>query len=85
MLFNNSKTRKSSHLHYGTAKKARQTIKYLKTRPRGEQIRGAQSMFFRAKYHAHQTPDMRAAAIIFGKFLKSVPKTSVPKTLVPKT
>lgn len=75
MLFNNRKTKKRSRLHYGTAKKARQTIKYLKTRPRGEQIQGAQSMFFRAKYHAHQTPDMRAAAQVYAKFLKSVPKT----------
>ena len=80
MLFNNKKNKtRKSHLHYATAKKARQTIKYLKTRPRGEQIRGAQSMFFRAKYHAHQTPDMRAAARVYAKFLKSAPKALAPK------
>ena len=67
MLFNN--TRKKSHLHYGTAEKARQTLRYLKKRPRGEQIRGAQSMYYRAKYHAHQTKNMRAAMKVYSKFL----------------
>ena len=68
MLFNN--TRKKSHLHYGTAAKARQTLRYLKKRPRAEQIRGAQSMYYRAKYHAHQTDNMRAAMKVYCKFLK---------------
>jgi len=67
MLFNN--TRKKSHLHYGTAAQARQTLRYLKKRPRGEQIRGAQSMYYRAKYHAHQTKNMRAAMKVYSKFL----------------
>jgi hypothetical protein len=68
MLFNN--TRKKSHLHYGTAAKARQTLRYLKKRPRGEQIRGAQSMYYRAKYHAAQTKNMRDAMRVYSKFLK---------------
>ena len=67
MLFNN--TRKKSHLHYGTAPQARQTLRYLKKRPRGEQIRGAQAMYYRAKYHAHQTDGMRAAMKVYSKFL----------------
>jgi len=70
MLFNN--TRKQSHLHYGTAKKAKQTLRYLKTRPRGEQVRGAQTMYFRAKYHAHQTPNMREAMKVYNRFLKTM-------------
>jgi len=69
MLFNN--TRKKSHLHYGTAAKARKTLRYLKKRPRGEQIRAAQSMYYRAKYHAAQTDDMRAAMKVYSKFLDS--------------
>lgn len=72
MLFNNSRKTKRSHLHYGTAKKARQTLKYLRTRPRGEQIRSAQSMFFRAKYHANQTKDMREAMKVYGDFVKTI-------------
>ncbi len=74
MLFNNTRKKKKSHLHYGSAKKARQTIKYLKTRPHGEQVRGAQSMFFRAKYHAQQTKDMREAMKVFRDFLKKIDK-----------
>ncbi len=72
MLFNNTRKKKKSHLHYGSAKKARQTIKYLKTRPHGEQVRGAQSMFFRAKYHAQQTKDMREAMKVYKNFLKKI-------------
>jgi hypothetical protein len=69
MLFNNTKKRKS-HLHYGTKAKARQTIKYLKTRPYQEQIRGAQAMYSRAKYHKNQTADMREAMKVYATFLK---------------
>ncbi len=72
MLFNNTRKKKKSHLHYGSAKKARQTIKYLKTRPRGEQVRGAQSMFFRAKDHAQQTKDMREAMKVYKNFLTKI-------------
>lgn len=68
MLFNS--TRKKSHLHYGTAAKARQTLRYLKKKPIGEQRRSAQSMYHRAKYHAKQTEGMRAAMKIYSKFLK---------------
>jgi hypothetical protein len=69
-LFNSTKRR--SRLHYGTAKKARQTIKYLRTLPRGKQIQGAQAMMLRAKFHKHQTADMREAASVYKRFLKSL-------------
>ena len=72
MLFNS--TRKKSRLHYGTAAKARQTLRYLKKRPIGEQRRSAQSMYHRAKYHAKQTEGMRAAMKIYSKFLKRTAK-----------
>jgi hypothetical protein len=74
MLFNNTRKRKASHLHYGTAAKARQTLRYLRGRPRGEALRGAKTMYYRAKYHAKQTPDMRAAMKVYAAFLKG--KTS---------
>jgi len=73
MLFNNTKKRRS-HLHYGTQAKARQTIKYLKTRPKGEQIKGAQAMYYRAKYHKNQTADMREAMKVYAAFLKCIRK-----------
>jgi len=69
MLFNN--TRKKSHLHYGTANKAKQTLRYLRKKPCGEQKRSAQSMYSRAKYHAQQTNGMRAAMKVYSKFLKN--------------
>jgi hypothetical protein len=71
MLFNNSrrKPKTQSHLHYGTAAKARQTLKYLRGRPRGEQRKGAQTMYLRAKYHAHQTKNMREAMKVYADFL----------------
>jgi hypothetical protein len=74
MLFNNTtrkkKSKAKSHLHYGTAEKARQTLKYLRGKSRGEQIRGAQTMYFRAKYHAHQTQGMKEAMKVYANFLK---------------
>jgi len=75
MLFNNTRKKrgqKKSHLHYGSPEKARKSVQYLKKRPYGEQIRGAQSMYFRAKYHARQTKNMRGAMKVYSKFLKSI-------------
>lgn len=74
MLFNSTRKKRPSHLHYGSAKKARQTLKYLRTRPKGEQIRGAQTMFFRAKYHARQTRNMREAMKVYTDFLSKIDK-----------
>ena len=67
-----SSTKRKSRLHYGTAKKARQTIRYLKTLERGKQIQGAQAMMLRAKFHKHQTADMREAMGLYKRFLKTL-------------
>ena len=75
-LFNNTRKKQSSHLHYGTAAKAKQTLKYLRTRPHGEQVRSAQAMYYRAKYHANQTANMRNAMKVYGKFLKQMKTVS---------
>ena len=71
MLFNNTRKKRPSHLHYGTAAKARQTLKYLRKRPRSEQIRGAKIMYYRAKYHANQTKNMREAMKVYKDFLST--------------
>jgi hypothetical protein len=71
MLFNDTRTTRKSRLHYGSPTKARQTIKYLRTRPYPEQIRGAQTMYYRAKYHAKQTKGMRNAMELYKRFLES--------------
>ncbi len=71
-LFNDRRgTRRRVRLGYGTAEKARATIKALRKEPRGYARRAAQTMFFRAKYHAQQTPNMRAAMKEYSKYLKS--------------
>jgi len=76
MLFNDTRKKRKgkaiTHLHYGTAEKAKQTLRFLKRKPRGEQIRGAQTMYFRAKYHARQTQSMREAMKIYAAFLRQV-------------
>ena len=77
MLFNDTRKWRPSRLHYGTAKKARQTLKYLRTRPYPEQIRDSQTMFYRAKFHAKQTKGMRNAMKVYKRFLQSKAK---PKT-----
>jgi hypothetical protein len=71
MLFNNTHKGRRSRLHYGTPTKARQTLKYLRTRPYSEQIRNSQTMFYRAKYHAKQTQGMRNAMKVYKRFLES--------------
>jgi hypothetical protein len=73
MLFNNTR-KKKSQLHYGSPASARKTLKYLRKRPHHEQIQGAQSMYYRAKYHAHQTKNMRNAMKVYKKFLDKLPK-----------
>jgi hypothetical protein len=56
---------------YGTAKKARNTIRRLRKETRKQQRQTARTMFFRAKYHKYQTPGMRNAMKVYGDFLKS--------------
>jgi len=74
MLFNNTRKKGKTRYHYGTAKKARETIQYLQNRPYAEQIRVAHTMISRAKYHARQTANMREAIQVYSQFLKSLPK-----------
>ena len=71
MLFDSTRkhTKQKSALHYGSKEKALQTIQYLLTKPYGEKIRSAQTMYFRAKYHAHQTPGMRDAMKVYANYL----------------
>ena len=43
-----------------------------KTLERGKQIQGAQAMMLRAKFHKHQTADMREAMDLYKQFLKTL-------------
>jgi hypothetical protein len=68
-LFNDTRKKSKSKLHYGSANKARQTIKYLKTRPKRERLRSAYAMYHRAKYHAKQTANMQEAMNVYENFI----------------
>ncbi len=59
-------------LGYGTRKKAVNSVKQLRRMPRPYQRQAATTMFYRAKYHAKQTPDMRQAMKVYGAFLKTL-------------
>jgi hypothetical protein len=69
-IFNNPTKPPKIKAAYGTAKKARNTIRRLRKETRKQQRQTARSMFFRAKYHKYQTHGMRNAMKVYGDFLK---------------
>ncbi len=75
-VFNDSPRGKKPKLRlgYGTANKARRTIKLLKKMPRQYQLQAAYTMYYRAKYHKHQTEGMKEAQKIYRKFLQTLKK-----------
>lgn len=73
-VFNNPTNPSRIKAGYGTAKKARNTIRRLRKETRKQQKQTARTMFFRAKYHKYQTSGMRNAMKIYGDYLKSISK-----------
>jgi len=59
-------------LQYGTAAKARKSIRRLKSQPRQYQMQAAHTLYYRAKYHKHQTKGMRNAAKIYRRFIQTL-------------
>ena len=59
-------------LGYGTANKARRSIRLLKKQPRQYQIQAGHTLYYRAKFHKHQTKGMKNAQKLYGKFLKTL-------------
>ena len=57
---------------YGTADKARKSIKLLKGKPKAYRRQVATTMFFRAKYHKYQNKGMREAMKVWGAYLKTL-------------
>jgi hypothetical protein len=55
---------------YGTAERARKTLKLLKGKPEGYKRQVVGTLCYRAKYHKYQTQGMRNAMKIYGKWLK---------------
>lgn len=54
---------------YGTAQKAKMTLKNIKGKDKGYQLRIVNTMYNRAKYHKYQNQGMRDAMKIFKKWL----------------
>ena len=59
-------------LGYGTEEKALNSVKKLRTFPKAYQRQAASTMYYRAKYHANQTRNMRKAMKVYSKFLKTL-------------
>lgn len=59
-------------LHYGTANRAKKTIKKLKKEPLIYQLQAGHTMYYRAKYHKHQTKGMKNAERIYKSFLNTL-------------
>jgi hypothetical protein len=72
-LFNNNpKGRSKIKAGYGTAERARQTLKKLRGRPKDYKRQVAVTMYYRAKHHKYQTKGMKNAMKIYGRYLKSL-------------
>jgi hypothetical protein len=77
-LFNDNPSGRHSKVKagYGSAEKARRTLKQLRGKPAAYQRQVATTMFYRAKYHKYRTKDMEAAMNVYGKFLKKLNPTA---------
>ena len=72
--------RRRLRLGYGTAKKAKNSVKKLRCQTNKQyQSQAAYTLYYRAKYHKHQTPEMREAMKIYAKFIKTLKQK--PKNL----
>jgi hypothetical protein len=73
-VFNDNPPDKNPKLRlgYGTANKARRSIRLLKKQPRQYKMQAAHTLYYRAKYHKHQTKGMKNAQKIYGRFLKTL-------------
>jgi hypothetical protein len=72
-LFNdNPKGPSKVKAQYGTAERARQTLKRLRGKPKAYQRQVAVTMYYRAKHHKYQTKGMKEAMRIYGRYLKSL-------------
>jgi hypothetical protein len=69
-VFNNATHPPKIKAAYGTAKKARATLKRLRRTTRKKAHQVARTMYYRAKYHKYQTPGMKAAMKVYGDYLR---------------
>lgn len=71
-LFNNSPrgTPRVKGTGYGSKKKARNTLKKIRSKPKALQRQIITTMYYRAKYHKYQTKGMRNAMKVYKPYLK---------------
>jgi hypothetical protein len=67
-------------LGYGSGAKARASVKKLRKQPRQYQSQAAHTLYYRAKYHKHQTDGMKNAVKVYGTFLRTLKRRRVNKT-----
>jgi hypothetical protein len=60
---------RTAGIGYGSAKKARASLKKIRDKSRAYQSQVATTMYYRAKDHKYQTPGMRNAMKVYGKWL----------------
>jgi len=70
-VFTDSKKPPAFKAAYGTAKKARNTLKRLRRATPSKARQVARTMYYRAKYHKYQTPNMKAAMNVYNHYLKT--------------
>lgn len=68
-VFNNSVKPPAIKAGYGTAKKARNTLRRLRHASRKKSHQIARTMYYRAKFHKYQTQGMKQAMKVYGKYL----------------
>lgn len=78
-VFSDNPSGKKSRLRlgYGTANRARRSVKLLKKQPYHYQVQASQTLYYRAKYHKYQTKGMRNAMKILSKFRKTLKKIKI--------
>ena len=71
-VFNDATTTPAVKAGYGTRKKAKNTIRRLRSVRQTKARQVAQTMYYRAKYHKYQTPGMRNAMNVYKNYLKKI-------------
>jgi hypothetical protein len=59
---------------YGTAEKARKSIRLLRGKPKVYQHQVATTMYYRAKHHKYQNEGMRQAMKVWDDYIKTLEK-----------
>jgi hypothetical protein len=68
-LFNGNPHPRTKGIGYGTAERARKSIKKLRGKDRNYRRQVATTMYYRAKYHKYQTQGMRESMKVWKKYM----------------